>query len=233
MTSSNSFFAIYPGRVVFHPRRWLWVWPLCPGSAPFALYFQLAIPCPDRIRLPPVTRTVLPSLIEFHFQGASKYLDDLVSRIDAPQLDRIYTSYLNQLVDFQVAQLPMFIDRSVGPKLTPSMYARVTFYDHLVTFRTYLHANDSSPSPSYATTNVFCHDLDWQVSRIAQLVSHFSEIFSNVVRLKLEARDRIQLEGTDDVEWLHPLHQLPTMQTLHVSRQLAEHVTLALGDIAW
>ena len=93
----------------------------------------------------------------------------------------------------------MFVDRSVGPKLTPSRYARVTFYDHLVTFRTYLHANDSSPTLSYATTNVFCHGIDWQVSHIAQLVSHFSETLSNVVHLKLEARGRIQLEGTDDV----------------------------------
>ena len=71
-----------------------------PRLRTFLIVFQLANPRPDRIRLPPVTRTVLPSLIEFHFQGASEYLDDLVARIDALQLDRIYVSYLNQLVDF-------------------------------------------------------------------------------------------------------------------------------------
>ena len=109
--------------------------------------FQLANPRPDRIHPPPVKRTVLPALTEFEFKGSREYLEDLVSRIDAPQLDRINLSYLNQLVEFQLTQLSMFIDRSVGPKLSPFRYARVTFYNDLVNFRTYHHANLSSPHP--------------------------------------------------------------------------------------
>ena len=55
----------------------------------------------------------------------------------------------------------------------------------------------------------------------------------NAVHLKLEvhhAEDR-QLEGTDDVEWEHLLHQFSTLQTLHVSHELAGRVALALEDI--
>ena len=36
VTSSTSIFPIYPRLVTFHPRQWLWVWPHCPGSNPFA-----------------------------------------------------------------------------------------------------------------------------------------------------------------------------------------------------
>ena len=60
----------------------------------FDLKFQSVTPCPDRIHSP-VTRTVLPALSYFQFKGASEYLEDLVARIDAPQLNRIYIYYLN------------------------------------------------------------------------------------------------------------------------------------------
>ncbi|KAH9171721.1 hypothetical protein EDB89DRAFT_1906708 [Lactarius sanguifluus] len=70
----------------------------------FVIGFQLATSRPDQILPPPVTRTVLPALVSFRFRGASEYLEDLVSRIDGPQLNQISTVYLNQVVDFQVAQ---------------------------------------------------------------------------------------------------------------------------------
>ena len=49
--------------------------------------FQLATSRPDRILPPPLTRTVLPTLTYFQFKGASEYLEDLVARIDGPQLN--------------------------------------------------------------------------------------------------------------------------------------------------
>ncbi|KAH9172861.1 hypothetical protein EDB89DRAFT_2163496 [Lactarius sanguifluus] len=81
--------------------------------------FQSATPHPDRIRPPPVTRAVLPALTFFKFIGAIEYLDDLVSQIDGPQLKQIFVDYLNHFVDFPVAQISQFINRSVGPELTP------------------------------------------------------------------------------------------------------------------
>ena len=200
----------------------------------FRFGFRSATPRPDRIHPPPVTRTVLPALTYFYFRGASEYVEDLVSRIDAPQLEQIKISYLNQLVDFQVAQLAMFIDRSVGPKLTPFRYARVTFRNSLVIFGTHRHPIDPSPDRHHAQTYVNCVGIDWQVSHIAQVVSHFSTTLSNVVHLNLrvDVWESIQSEGTNDVEWLRLLQQFPTVRTLHVSHQLAELVAIALEDIA-
>ena len=70
---------------------------------------------------------------------------------------------------------------------------------------------------------------------MAQVLSHFSATLPNIVHLKLEVQleEDHQLEGTDDVEWLHLLHQFSAVQTLHVSHELAGHVALALEDIAW
>ena len=192
----------------------------------FVIEFQSASPRPNLIHRPRATRTVLPALTEFTFKGASEYLEDLVARIDAPHLDRVSISYLNQLVDFQVAQLPLFIDRSVGPQLTSFRHARITFGNHSVTLCR--HANYPSPDSHYAETKVLCHGIDWQVSHIAQVISHFSETLSNVVHLMLKFGD-IQSEGIEGVDWLPIIHQFSTVQTLHV----AGHVALALEHIAW
>jgi hypothetical protein len=200
-----------------------------------SIRFQSATSRPDRIHPPPVTRTVLPALTAFHFQGASEYLEDLVARIDCPQVNGISIGYLNQLVDFQVApsQLSKFFDRSLGPKLTRFRHAHVTFDSKEVTFELFCHCCASYPDP-FATTVIFCEGIDWQVSHIAQVLRQFSARLSNVVHLKLEVQleDDCQLAGTDDVEWLHLLHQFSTVQTLHVSRDLAGHVALALEGIA-
>ena len=206
-----------------------------PRLKSFQFYFQLASTRPDRIHPHPITRSLLPALTRFEFRGASEYLEDLISRIDAPQLKQIYIRYLNQLVDFQIPQLPMFIDRPVGPRLTQFRYAQVTFDSDQVTLHTYCHENDASLDELDVVTTVLCKRIDWQVSHIAQVLSHFSATLPNVVHLKLDAQleEESQLEGTDDVEWLHLLQQVPTVQTLRVSRELAEHVALALEDNPW
>ena len=71
------------------------------------------------------------------------------------------------------------------------------------------------------------------MSRIAQVFNHFSATISIVVHLMPADGDGIQLEGTDDIEWLNVFHQFPTVQTLHVFHLLAAHVAPALEDIAW
>ncbi len=191
--------------------------------------FQWATPPPDRIHSPPVTRTVLPALISLHFRGANEYLEDLVAQIDGPQLNRIGINYLNQFVNFQVAQLSKFIDRSVGPKLTPFRHAGVTFFNNEVSFSTYRHANHPPSEWPPPTTTILCAGVDWQVSDIAQVLSQFSATLPNAVHLELVAEP--EEDRTDDGEWLHLLHQFSTMKTLRVSRGVAGHVALALEDI--
>src|SRR6266702_3897846 len=199
----------------------------------FIFEFQSATSRPDRIRPPPVTRAVLPALTFFQFQGAGEYLEDFISRIDGPQLNQISIFYFNQLVDFQVAQLSKFIDRSVGSEKTLFRHAQVTFFSDKVSLTMYPDSNHSPWDRRPAWTTILCQGIDWQVSHMAQVLIHFSATLSTVVHLKLEVQLKggRQLEGTDDVEWLHLLYQFSTVQTLHVSRRLAGHVALALEDI--
>ena len=49
-------------------------------------------------RPPPPTRTVLPVLTKLEFGGAENYLEDLVARIDVPQLDNLEIILFHQLI---------------------------------------------------------------------------------------------------------------------------------------
>ena len=200
-----------------------------PRLESFVIGFQLATSRPDRMHPPPVTRTNLPALTQFEFTGASEYLEDLAARIDAPQLDEITIYYLNQLVDFQVAQLSGFMDRSVGPKLALLKYARVSFHSCGVTFDM---SRETGQYPKQLWTAIDCQWIDWQVSHMAQVLSQFPTTLSlsAAVNLKLEVSTGWAgpSEGVDDVDWRHLLLQFPTMQTLHVRQELAEHIALAL-----
>jgi hypothetical protein len=55
-------------------------------------------------------RIVLSALSHFWFKGGSKYLEDLVSRIDAPLLDHLGGTFLNQII-FDTSRLLRFIRR--------------------------------------------------------------------------------------------------------------------------
>ena len=110
----------------------------CLASLPrlkvLAITYQDIDSHPDRIRPPPVTRLILPVLTDFEITGAFEYLEDLVAQIDSPQLERISIIYLDHPVDFQVTQLSYFIDRSIGPELTPSRRAHIHFHSDRVAF---------------------------------------------------------------------------------------------------
>ncbi|KAI9439691.1 hypothetical protein H4582DRAFT_1942279 [Lactarius indigo] len=185
------------------------------------------------MRPPPTTRIVLPALVSFQFRGASEYLEDLVSRIDSPQVNGIFVNYFNQFVDFQVARLSEFINRSLGPEVTLFRHAQVSFFSDKVFFTMYRQANHPGGDLRTARTLILCQGIDWQVSHIAQVLSQFSTTLSTVAHLKLKVEPKgRQLEGMDDAEWLNLLYQFSTVKTLHVSQELAEHVALALKDIA-
>ena len=189
---------------------------------------------PERIRPPPVARTVLPALTNFRFNGASEYLEDLLAQIESPQLGQIFIFYYNQFVDFQVAQLSEFINRSVGTQVALFRHAQVTFVSDWVSFTTYRREIHPTSDSLPVRTFISCQGIDWQVSHMAQVLSHFSAALSNVAHLKLDAKleGGYQLEGTDDVELLRLIHQFPTVRTLHVSQELAGHLTLALENVA-
>jgi hypothetical protein len=59
--------------------------------------------------LSPPKRSILPSLVRFFFKGAIEYLEDLVTRIDTPQVAEMKITFFNQ-IDFHFPRLAQFIN---------------------------------------------------------------------------------------------------------------------------
>ena len=76
----------------------------------FELHFHSPRSCPDQAsrRPPHSTRSVLPILTWFWFKGVTEYLEDLVARIDAPQLNSLHIIFFIDLA-FDTLQLMQFI----------------------------------------------------------------------------------------------------------------------------
>jgi len=78
-----------------------------------SLLFQSPRSRPDSEsrRPPPSTRSVIPALKRFSFKGVIEYLEDLVTDIDAPQLNGLYITFFEQ-INLDRPQLAQFISRS-------------------------------------------------------------------------------------------------------------------------
>jgi hypothetical protein len=98
--------------------------------------FEWGTNYPNRIPLPVppslITRTVLPALTTFLFEGFIEYLEDLVAQIDAPQLDYLRIECRNQygedITDFRIPRLREFIYRSEKFKLSRLRRAHLIVY---------------------------------------------------------------------------------------------------------
>jgi hypothetical protein len=76
----------------------------------------------------PPTYATLPARTRFSFKSVSEYLDDLATRIYAPQLDRLFITFFNQL--FNAPHLSQFISRI--PKFQSPDKARAVFHGNIV-----------------------------------------------------------------------------------------------------
>ncbi|KAN0134783.1 hypothetical protein V8E53_007568 [Lactarius tabidus] len=178
-------------------------------------------------------RTCLPSLTTFGFHGVAEYLEDLVSRIDTPQLDYIRISYFNRL-DFYVPKLSSFIGRTQNLHLARFKRARIDFGSNDVYVSLY-NEREEVVDKRHISLQISCRGLDWQVSHVAQILSQPGAMISNVGDLAIEARDPDIPPGgndfMDDIEWLALLRLFIGVETLHVSEKLAGHVARRLEGV--
>ena len=183
---------------------------------------------PDRTNRhpPPLIRAVLPALTRLHFQGVSEYLEDLVARIDAPQLDHAAITFFNQLI-FDIPQFPQFMHRT--ERLTSPTRAVVAFRPHTVKISLY-----SSISPAKLDLQISCNESDWQISSMEQICIQCSPILSHVEGLEIREGSFLRpewLHDLDSTQWLELFDPFAAVQSLHVSEELQPLVAPAFHGL--
>jgi hypothetical protein len=181
---------------------------------------------PDQLSPPRSTRTILPALKYFAFEGVSQYLEDFTSRIDTPLLSYLCITFFNQLI-FNTPRLCSFI--SGAKKLRSHSTARMTFHRDLVVL-------------SYMTNGrlglvlaIRCKASDWQLSSLTQVCDlPFVSLF-NLERLNIceasYSRPHWE-EDVEDVQWLEFLHLFTTVQSLCLSEEFTPRIVPALQELS-
>ena len=180
-------------------------------------------------RLPPTTRSVLPVLQTFSFEGAYEYLEDLVTHIDTPRLNNLYITFFNQIV-FDTPRFIQFISRS--PALE-------TFEKALVVFEHGAASVDLSSSQTTGYGGDFnvkipCMEMDWQISSMEQVCTSCLPPLSMLEDLYIYERPYSQPVWKDDIEntlWLELLRPFPAVKNLYLSVEFARHIVPALQEL--
>ena len=202
---------------------------------------------PNRTVSPPMPRVALPTLHKFSFFGARKYLEDFVSRIDAPQLNSLVIYYYWRWdINLDAPQLSSFINRSEGLKKSLSRRCKVTvdeeedFLTFCVGQATSNEAEQWNPEPGISIC--LSEVLDGQNSHLTSTLGCIFPILSDVVHCTIDyvprymsesefSSERSEQEDRDDLDWLQLLQQLPSLQTLFVPDNLAGVISQVLAYV--
>ena len=174
---------------------------------------------------PPPTRTVLPALTGIRFKGVCEYLDDLVARIDAPQLNSLHMTFFNDII-FDAPQFAQFISRTPTLKAVENAHVVFGHFNAII---------DSSSQTSCYEVVISCRELDWQVSSLEQLcASHFPPLSTLEDLYIYEHWYGEQPDWRDNIEntlWLDLLHRFSTVKNLYLSKEFAPRIVAALQEL--
>ncbi|KAH9178377.1 hypothetical protein EDB89DRAFT_2239613 [Lactarius sanguifluus] len=170
---------------------------------------------------PPWNRVVLPALTRFKYRGISKYLDNLVARIDAPRLGDIDITFFNQPT-LDASQLGLFVNR-IEMWRSP-LRAEILFSGDVISI--------TFTQPGVLKRlglQISCEQLGWRLSSIYQICGHFSTFLFNVEYLGIEANGPSRVpDDIDDEQWLGPIRAFDSIKSFHLAGDLATDILRAL-----
>ena len=179
--------------------------------------------------LPPSKRSILPALSILDFKGVTEYLEELVTRIDTPQLDQIDITFFNQ-IDFDCPRLAQFINST--PTLGALDKAHVQF-EHS-TARVKLRYGTSRFGLDGLEIVISCREPDWQLSSIEQVCNFSLHPISAIEDLYIERRFWQPVWKNDGIEntlWLELLLPFTAVKNLYLSKEFAPGIVATLEEL--
>lgn len=168
----------------------------------------------SRAPVPPLKRTILPSLDNLYFHVASEYAEELCAMIDTPALATVGIKLFNQLI-FEIPQVWEFISRMKGLRSFDEVIIEPydTFIPVKLCFREKNKRDDG-----WCILTVSRNQLDWQLSFATQILNQLSPFLSGVKTLSVYRHRTVPMatgkEDVDPTQWLElfqSLHHLPNI----------------------
>ena len=179
--------------------------------------------------LPPFKRSILPALSGLGFKGVTEYLEELMTRIDTPQLDQMHITFFNQ-IDFDCIRLAQFINCT--PTLRVLDEAHVQFFDPGA--RVDLRYRTSQSVFDGLKIAISCGEPDWQLSSIEQVCNFSLHPISTVEDLYIEHEYSELVWKNDGIEntlWLELLLPFTGVKNLYLSKEFAPGIADTLEEL--
>ena len=142
-----------------------------------SLYFLSPPSHSNHLDLPSSSRgyVVLPALSSFKYEGASRYLDNLVARIDAPRLEDVDVTFFYEQT-FHVSRLGRFTE--------PIQLQRLVSRAYIASFQSTISTRFTQPdAPTGFRLQISCQQLHLQLDFMGQILSHFPHFLHHVKNL--------------------------------------------------
>jgi hypothetical protein len=198
------------------------------------LYLEFRSPQPrpdlETRSLSPLKRSILHALDNFRFKGVTEYLEDLVTFIDAPQLNVLNITFFNQ-IDFDCPRLAQFINCT--PKLRTHDEVHVFFDYSTASIERRSRISTSRFRFGSIWIGILCREPDWQLSSIEQVCSSLHPL-STVEDLNIEHQYSQLVWKNDAIEntlWLDLLLPFTAVKNLYLSRESAPVIAAALQEL--
>jgi hypothetical protein len=178
-------------------------------------------------RLPPSKRCVLPVLKCIEFKGVAEYLEDLLTDIDAPQLNKLSITFFNDSV-FDTPQLTQFISRTPVSSALENAHIALKGDSARVIFRPHTYA-----SGYVLKVSIICEGLDWQLSSLEQVCTSCLPFLSTLEDVYIHEDPKWQPDWKDNIEnriWLELLHSFIALKNLYISKTIAPHIGPTLRE---
>ena len=177
--------------------------------------------------LSPRACVVLPSLTEFQFKVMSKYIEDFVSRIDVPLLDKVHINFFDLFFDRPIFDIPRLHDfLACVENFKAYRRGAVEFWGYTIEFKLEL---------GFLTFRIPCEELDQQVTSMAQLCGSSLPLPSALKRLDIRKGVPLVMGWQDrlgETKWLDLLHPFTGLKDLHLGKRVTIHYALTLQELA-
>ena len=165
---------------------------------------------------PALTRVVLPALTTFRFRGNGVYLDDIMSRIDAP-LEFIAVTFSHQLVVSDIPMLRDFISRTKIPNLADQ--ADIYFLTRTATISLFQKKGDIDFKVLYL-------EFPFSSDAIALLPP-----LPSLDQLSIHNSSSVFQHVTKNTQWIEILRPFITVKDLALSEPVAWSAASALQEL--
>ena len=179
--------------------------------------------------------SVFPALLHFQFEGDSKYLEDLVSQIDAPRCDAIIIQYHTK--DVETRYLSHFIGRTENLKLAQFRDAKVIFRNDEVDI--HLERPHGECKQAFLSLTISVPESNFPVPYVVRMLGQLVAILSDVGQLSIiwdysehHNRGGLGWPVFQSIEWLPLLRLFPAVVSMYVSQDMSTHIASLLEDVA-